>query len=248
MSFFSSFFSSQKKQRLNDFSFLKTDFHSHLIPGIDDGSQSLGDSIQLIHELSSLGFKKIITSPHIMTDGYNNSSSVILDGRDKVREELARIGNSIEFDAVAEYYLDESIFEKINKRDLLTFGDNYVLVELSYFNKSFNTSKYFFELRSAGYKVVLAHPERYPYFHSDSLEMYQEIVDSGVFLQLNLTSLTGVYGKSSKAIAEKLIDKSLIHFAATDTHNLRHIQYLKNCFESDYLYKLSKLNLLNEQI
>lgn len=248
MSFFSSFFSGQKKQRLNDFSFLKTDFHSHLIPGIDDGSKSLNDSIQLIQELTSLGFKKIITSPHIMTDGYNNTSSIILDGRDKVREELARLGNSIEFDAVAEYYLDESIFEKIKQRDLLTFGDNYVLVELSYFNKSFNTSKYFFDLRSAGYKVVLAHPERYPYFHSDSLEMYQEIVDNGVFLQLNLTSLTGVYGKSAKSIAEKLIDKSMIHFAATDTHNLRHIQYLKACFESDYLFKLSKLNLLNEQI
>jgi protein-tyrosine phosphatase len=181
-----------------------------------------------------------------MTDGYNNSSDTILSGRDKVRDALSKNNIDIKFDAIAEYYLDETIFDKIKTKDILTTDTNYVLVELSYFNKSFNTSKYFFELISAGYKVILAHPERYPYFHSDDLEEYQSIIDTGVSLQLNLTSLTGVYGKGAKSIAEKLIDKGMIHFAATDLHNMRHLSYLHKCFESPYLAKLKELPLQNQ--
>lgn len=243
MSFFSKLFGADKNPLLDNFEWLGTDFHSHLIPGIDDGSKSMEDTLQLIQGLQKVGYKKIITSPHIMTDGYNNSSDTIRSGRDKVREALAKHNMDIPFDAIAEYYLDESIFPKIKARDILTTENNYVLVELSYFNKSFNTSKYFFELISAGYKVILAHPERYPYFHSDDLEEYQNIIDTGVSLQLNLTSLTGVYGKGAKSIAEKLIDNGMIHFAATDLHNMRHLSYLHKCFESPYLAKLKALPL-----
>ena len=228
-----------------DYSAIGTDIHSHLIPGIDDGVQQLEESIHLIRELSALGYHTIVTSPHIMTDGYNNSADEILSGRDRVREALVKENISVRFEAIAEYYLDETIFPKIDKRELLTVGDNFVLVELSFFNKSHNTNCYFFELRSAGYKVILAHPERYPYYHEPSFESYDELLDAGVFFQLNLSSLTGVYGKNVKAISEKLIDKGMIHFAGTDLHNLRHLSYIKEVLNEPYTAKLLQLSLMN---
>ena len=186
---------------LNDYSLLGVDFHSHLIPGIDDGAKNMEDAIGLISGLKALGFKKIITSPHIMTDGYPNKPEGILRGRDLVREELAKRVIDVGFDAWAEYYLDETIMKKISEKSLMTMGDNYVLVELSYLIKSFSATSYFYALRNAGYKVVLAHPERYPYYHEESLEQYREIKDQGILFQMNIASLTGVYGKGPKYYA-----------------------------------------------
>jgi tyrosine-protein phosphatase YwqE len=248
MSIFSNLFSKKAKAIATDYSWLAVDIHSHLIPGIDDGVKTLEESIALIKELKSLGLNRIITSPHIMTDGYNNSSFDILRGRDLVLNAIAQENIQVSFDAIAEYYLDETIFQKIKDRDILTIGDNYVLVELSYYNKSHGINKYFFELRSAGYKVILAHPERYPYYHSEDLDSYQEIIDSGILLQLNLSSITGVYGKHVKQISEKLIDAGMIHFVGTDLHNLRHLSYIKDAMVNPYMEKVKALQLLNKAL
>jgi protein-tyrosine phosphatase len=249
MSFFSKLFSTKEQiQTLSDYSWLGVDIHSHLIPGIDDGVKTIEESINLIKEFKHLGFNRIITSPHIMTDGYNNSSSDILKGRDIVLDAIKREDIDISFDAIAEYYLDETIFQKIIDRDLLTVGDNFVLVELSYYNKSHSVNKYFFELRSAGYKVILAHPERYPYFHSEDLDSYHEMADSGIFLQLNLSSITGVYGKNVVRISEKLIDAGLIKFVGTDLHNTRHLSYIKQALSNPYMKKISEIDLLNSKL
>jgi protein-tyrosine phosphatase len=249
MSFFSKLFSKEEKINiLTDFSWLGVDIHSHLIPGIDDGVKTLEESVSLIREFKELGFHRIITSPHIMTDGYNNSSSDILNGRDIVIEAIAKENIDVSFDAIAEYYLDETIFQKIKDRDLLTIGDNFVLVELSYYNKSHSVNKYFFELRSAGYKVILAHPERYPYFHSEDLDSYHEMFDSGIYLQLNLSSISGVYGKNIMHISEKLIDAGLIKFVGTDLHNTRHLSYIKQALLNPYMEKIKQIELLNGKL
>ena len=135
---------------LTDLSGLYIDLHSHLIPGIDDGAKTMEDSIALIRGLRELGFKKIITSPHIMSGGYNNTPEIILSGRDKVREAIKENNIDVEFDAWAEYYLDETIMSKIDNKELLTMGDNYVLVELSYLIKSNNATSYFYKLITKG--------------------------------------------------------------------------------------------------
>jgi tyrosine-protein phosphatase YwqE len=106
---------------------LKVDIHSHLIPAIDDGSQSLDQTIAMLQKFEELGYSKVITTPHIMSDTYPNSKETILPGLDLVRNEIAKLGLKIEIDAAAEYYFDETFMQKISNRDLLTFGDNYVL-------------------------------------------------------------------------------------------------------------------------
>jgi protein-tyrosine phosphatase len=246
---FSNIFKKKEEvSNLMDLSGLGVDLHSHLIPGIDDGAKTMEDSIMLIKGLRQLGFKKIITSPHIMSGGYNNTPEIILSGRDKVREEIKAQGIDVDFDAWAEYYLDETIMPKIEARNLLTMGDNYVLVELSYLMKSFSTTSYFYSLITNGYKVVLAHPERYPYYHSDDLDEYKMLKDHGVFFQVNIASLTGTYGQGARNIAEKLIDNNMVDFIATDLHNTRHLGYINASVKLPYMEKIINYDKLMNKV
>lgn len=249
MSFFSKLFgSSPQESAVKDFSWLNTDMHSHLIPGIDDGVKTLDESIAIIEQLAALGYKKIITSPHVMLDGYRNSPETILKGRDEVRNELQRKNINIAFDATAEYYLDEGIFQKIKNKELITFGQNHVLVELSYYIKPMNMTKLFFELRSAGYQVILAHPERYPFFYQSSLEEYKELRDSSILFQLNLGSLIGLYGRNAQSYAERLVDNNMVEFLGTDIHNMRHTDIIKSVFQSPFIGKLAQSNIRNSTL
>ena len=238
MGFISNLFKKKEVSSLVDYNALHIDMHSHLIPGIDDGSKNMNDSLLLIKGLQDLGFKKIITTPHIMWGGYNNTPDIILRGRDEVRKALKANSMEIPFEAAAEYYLDETFPEKVKNKSLLTMGDNYVLVELSYLIKSHSATSYFYTMRNAGYKVILAHPERYPYYYEDDLEQYQEIKGQGVFFQLNIASLSGVYGGGAKRMAEKMIDANMIDFISTDLHNTRHLGYINDALKFPYLEKI----------
>ena len=250
MGLFSNIFGKKKEElsNLSDLSALGIDLHSHLIPGIDDGAKTLEDSLFLIKGMRELGFKKIITSPHIMSGGYNNTPEIILSGRDKVREAIKEQGIDVEFDAWAEYYLDETILPKIEKRNLMTMGDNYVLVELSYLMKSFNTTTYFYNLITNGYKVVLAHPERYPYYHEESLDEYSSLKDQGIFFQVNIASLTGTYGQGARSMAEKMIDNNMVDFIATDLHNARHLGYITDSVKLPYMEKIINYDKLMNKL
>src|SRR5690606_27441218 len=119
-------FSKKKKEQedvLTDLSVLKVDMHSHLIPGIDDGAKNLEDSIVLISGMKNLGFRKLITTPHIMSDYYRNTSDSILAGLDKVRKRLYELSIDIELDAAAEYYYDENFLDLLRRKELLSIGD-----------------------------------------------------------------------------------------------------------------------------
>jgi tyrosine-protein phosphatase YwqE len=234
---------------LQNLSALGVDMHSHLIPGIDDGSKSMDDSIFMLRQLESLGFRKIITTPHVVSDGYNNSTQTILEGRDRVRQAIAENNINIEFDAAAEYYADESLIEKVEKRDLLTFGKNFVLVELSYLNKANNISDVFYKLQVAGYRIVLAHPERYPYFYEKSFESYNSLKDRNILFQINILSLLGKYGNDARITAEKLIDKGMVEMIGLDLHQPRQIETIKECLKLKYLSKaISSGKLLNNTL
>ncbi len=142
--------------------------HSHLIPGIDDGSRSMDETIAMLAKFQSLGYKKIITTPHVMQEVYPNTSVIINQGLKQVQETAKSLGLTIEIEAAAEYYFDDHLIELIKNNDVLSFGDNYVLVEFSFHTPPIFESQLFFEMQMAKYKPILAHFERYPYFH-DSL-------------------------------------------------------------------------------
>jgi tyrosine-protein phosphatase YwqE len=236
----------KKKQILEkdiDLGILNADMHSHLIPGIDDGSKSIEESITLIRELKSLGYKKIITSPHIQNEKFKNTADIINSGLENLRAELEKSNIQIEIEAAAEYLIDDGFIEKYKQGKLMTFGDNYILVELSYYSEPMNLKQLFFDLQLDGYKIILAHPERYTYWHNN-LNTYQELFDRSIYLQLNINSLTGWYSKESQKIAKELIDRKLIKFLGTDLHNEVYLNQLKLSLREPYLKKILDSGLI----
>lgn len=211
--------------------------HSHILPGIDDGAKTLSDSLILAQRFKSLGFRKLVATPHIMADYFRNTPATVHKALDILREGLLQNNIDLEVDAAAEYYLDETFENKIQKKEVLTFGKNFLLFELSYINAPHNLFEVIKKIQDAGYQPVLAHPERYPYYYN-SIESHQQIRETGCLLQLNTISLTGYYGKNSKQTAEELIDNYCVDFLGTDMHHVRHADALKESLESERLQNI----------
>ncbi len=249
MSLFSKLFSNQKAELLSKED-VKVDMHSHMIPGIDDGAQTLNQSLILVNKVCELGFSKLICTPHIMQDYYKNSKETILPAFESLQNEIVKSGLKIELDFAAEYYLDEWLINEVNTQPekLLNFGDKYILIETSFMNKPAQMEKMFFILLSKGYKPVLAHPERYTYAY-DNFEIYDNWIERGILLQLNTTSITGYYSKMAQKASKYLIDKKYISFIGTDCHTARHLDRLEEAKKSPLYSKLINHNpLLNNSL
>lgn len=230
-----------------DFSALKVDMHSHLIPGIDDGAPDLDTALNLIKELQELGYKKIITTPHVMADLYPNTSETILSGLEKVRAAITEAGIEIEIDAAAEYLLDEGFEAKLNEDDLLTLPGNRVLVEMSFVNPAPNLESLLFELQMKGYRPIMAHPERYQYYHND-FGKFERLIDRGCELQVNLLSLTGYYGAPIRKVAQNLLKANMVSFIGTDLHNEKHLEYMKQNLAAPLAQVLDKNDFKNQSL
>lgn len=221
-----------------DFSLLKTDMHSHLLPGIDDGSPDLETSLQLIRGMKELGFSKLITTPHIMWDMYKNTREVILDKLDQLRTAVKAEGLAVEINAAAEYFLDDHVAGLLrDKKPLLTISGNKVLVEFSLAHPSMSLKEILFEMQMQDYQPVIAHPERYIYLQHNK-EFYEELKDIGCLFQLNLLSLTNHYGKSVNELAQYLIKKGYYDLVGTDLHSFRHLEAISNPALGQGLQKL----------
>lgn len=220
-----SFFKSNRNKFSNYFP-ITTDIHSHILPGIDDGSPNLETSIMLIKGLKKLGINRSIATPHIISDLFRNNPNSIHGALSLLRAELQRQSIDFELDAAAEYMLDPYFFELLqNRQPLLTVYDNFILTEFSYVSPPDELSKMSFEIISAGYIPILAHPERYSFFNRN-FRMYNHLVDLGFLLQVNLLSLTGYYGKDCMKSAQYILENNLASFVATDLHHEKHLEML----------------------
>ena len=224
-----------KKEITFNYESVMVDMHSHVLPGIDDGAQTPAESIVLIKKMMELGIKKIIATPHIMVDFYRNNRESITNALEILKAELKKENISIEIQAAAEHYFDETFEARVVNHELMTMGDNYALFEFSFVNPPPNYIPVVQKMKNLGYKPILAHPERYPYM---SLEMYKNLHDWGCDFQLNTISLTGYYGKEAKTAAEMLIDNQLIDFISSDMHHPRHAAAFKDALRTVYLEKI----------
>jgi protein-tyrosine phosphatase len=213
-----------------DLSVLRTDVHSHFLPGIDDGAKTIEDSVAMIRTMHELGYRKVITTPR-------NTPEIIMGRLEEVRAALKEAGVDIEIEAAAEYYLDFDFERKLDEEKLLTFGKNYLLFEISYMNPPDNLDHMIFKMQTSGYKPVMAHPERYNFWHSQ-FDKYEQLKDKGVLLQMNINSLTGYYSGSTKKISEMMIDKGMIDLLGTDCHHIGHLDLMKRCRYEKHLHKL----------
>ncbi|RYD77886.1 MAG: capsular biosynthesis protein [Sphingobacteriales bacterium] len=224
------------------------DMHSHLLPGIDDGSESFDESVEMISGLVALGYKKFITTPHVMQDFYKNSPENIIPLCEKLNAVLKEKNIDATVHPSAEYMLDENFEKILEEGNLLSFGPKkYVVVETSYLSAPPNFNEYIFNLNIAGYSPILAHPERYTYMYDD-FDKYKKLFDRNLCFQLNLASLGGYYSKEAKKIAERLIKENMVNFVGTDIHHTRHVGVMKFAQESQAFAELTKLNILNNSL
>lgn len=242
------FFGLFKKKEKIEIPPLLVDMHSHLLPNLDDGADDLEESVTMIKRFVDLGYKKLITTPHIMSDFYCNTPEGIREKQQLVNTELKKRGIDICLEIASEYYLDEGFLAKLDENEpLLTFGDNYILFETSYINEPPHLETAIFAMQSKGLKPVLAHPERYTYMYDDFSKV-DKLVEQGVLLQVNINSLNGYYSKTAKKFAERMIDKKQVSFISSDCHKHKHLDVLEKVRSLPYYEKAIKNGLLNNQL
>lgn len=248
MGLFSIFKKSSKEEPV-DLGILRSDMHSHFIPGIDDGARTMKDTIELLKSMEDMGYKKVITTPHVMSDFFRNTTAIITTGLEQVRQAAKAEGIEMEIEAAAEYYFDYDLENKIKNERLLTFGPDYLLFEVSYMNAPDNLDAFIFQLQTSGYRPVLAHPERYPFWFTKNLENFEKLKDKGVLFQLNINALTGHYSIATKKVAEQMIDRGWYEFLGSDCHHMGHIEMMKKVRQEKGLHKLIESGkLLNQTI
>ena len=222
--------------------YFHTDMHCHLVPGIDDGQRNAEGGADLVAHEHSWGIRKIITTPHVTQDTFENTPDTINAAFDKLQQAVAEKGIDIELLHSAEYRMDSFFNAQLEQGLVTPMPNNYLLVENSFVQEAWNIDKLLFDLKMRGFKPILAHPERYTYYYGNKRERYSMLHSQGTLFQINLLSLAGNYGKEAKAMAEYLIDRDMVDFVGTDMHNHRHCATLEAYIGSkDYRKHAEKL-------
>ena len=227
--------------------FLGGDMHSHFIPGIDDGAKTMEDSIKLLQAMEAMGYKTVITTPHVMIDFYPNTTEIIETGLQKVKDAMAAHNINLSIKAAAEYYIDEYFMEKLGKEPLLTIYQKEVLVEFSMMVEPPMLFDVIYNMQQAGYRPIIAHPERYLFYHNN-FTRYKELKNRGCLLQLNMLSVTGYYGKNIKVVADDLLKKGMYDYCGSDMHHEKHAAALKAITRSRDYQVFTEYPFLNPRL
>lgn len=222
---------------------LRVDLHSHILPEIDDGSKGMDESLEMLRTLVEIGYHKIIITPHIMAHPYNNSTAQIRLKLDQLKGAMAEHSIDVVVEVAAEYMLDSELFARIENKDILTFGENYLLFEISRFAMPPNLSELVHELKIAGYRLVLAHPERYLYFSSPQ-KTYTQLKQQGVLFQCDIGSFVGMYGKEAQLNAKLLGSLGMVDFLGSDIHTAKQAKMLQAALQKGELNHLTATNTL----
>lgn len=199
-----------------------TDYHSHILPGVDDGVSALAEALEILACYEKLGIGTVWLTPHIMEDIPNATERL----RERFEELTAAYQGSVRLRLAAENMLDSLFEERLEQGDLLPLGEkgNHLLVETSYYNPPMGLYEMLERIKSKGYYPVLAHPERYDYMGEKD---YQKLKDMGVKFQLNLFSLDGYYGEKAKRTADSLLKTGAYELTGTDIHSMYCCQYIE---------------------
>ena len=203
------------------------DIHNHILPGIDDGAKNVDDSVALLQGFNEFGVKHFVCTPHIMHNYYPNTPETIQIAFKKLKKALSSIGlDDIRIAAAAEHMIDDNFEQLVANDNIMPLKKEHLLIEMSFLQPPINFESALNSIFSKGLFPVLAHPERYIFYSSNSnrLKKYKE---QGMLFQLNLLSIANFYGKDVKMKALKLLENDLIDFAGSDVHNMRQLNFLK---------------------
>lgn len=217
----------------------RTDFHSHILPGVDDGVKTIGESIAILDRYEAMGIERVWLTPHIMEDVPNNTA----DLRKRFDELRDAYSGNVELKLAAENMIDNLFVERLEADDLLPLGEkgDMLLVETSYFNPPQGLDEILERIVEKGYRPLLAHPERYRYMEPHH---YATLKERGILLQLNLLSLTGFYGQQARDKSHFLAEKGYYDFLGSDIHRLAQADDLgRMTNQSRYRKQLDKIRL-----
>ncbi|WP_333875338.1 tyrosine-protein phosphatase [Flavobacterium sp.] len=198
------------------------DIHSHLIPGVDDGAKNIEETLSLLQKMANIGFKNSITTPHIITNIWNNTEADIVKRHQEILPVVQAQTGINQFNVGIEYMLDDHFLKRLAGEKLLTLKDNYILVEMSYLNPPIQLFEIIFEIHLAGYKPILAHPERYLFYHRNTKEL-DKLKNTGCLFQLNLLATVDYYGTTITKMADKLLHSDYYDFVGSDIHHQNHV-------------------------
>lgn len=235
----------KKKTQINNL-FYNTDIHSHIIPGIDDGSKDVETSLTLIKGLHELGINRMLTTPHVTHSTYENTPETISAAHSLLMDAVKESGIDMEIGYSAEYRLDDFSLEQFKLGNTIYLPNNLLLVESSFITEQLNLDSILFNLRLDGHDLIYAHPERYHYYHSKR-DRYLEIHSAGTMFQCNLLSFSGVYGKEVKEMSEWLLNNNLVDFIGTDMHHVKHLKLIQEFVKTRTYAKLAdRANIKND--
>jgi protein-tyrosine phosphatase len=208
----------------------------------------LEEAIEVLRFFQSLGYKKVITTPHVMPEFYPNTKEIIEGALETLTQVLEDRGVDIEVEAAAEYYLDESFLKLLETPDkLLRFGENYLLFETPYINEPAFLKEAIFKINALGLQPVMAHPERYIYIQNKMCYL-EELVERNVLFQCNINALQGYYSSAAERTIKFMIKNGLVSFLGSDCHNMKHAHILKQSMGAKYFHKATQGNLKNNTL
>ena len=215
-----------------------TDWHSHILPGVDDGFPSMETSLEMLREYDRMGVKRVWLTPHVMEDFPNETAEL----QRRFEELTLQWDGNVELKLASENMLDALFEERLEKRDFLPIGDEgrHLLVETSYFNPPMNFDQLIDGVFRAGYLPLLAHPERYRYMHETD---YKDLKNRGVLFQTNIMSLVGAYGETARKKGEWLLKENMIDIAGSDVHRRSMLQrfFAQHPTRQEHLDRLLKV-------
>ncbi len=228
-----------KTKKLASLECLHTDVHSHLIPGIDDGARSMEESLDLISQMYGLGYRKLVITPHVRRGSFENDTREFDRRLQDVKDALKEENIPMELEVGAEHTIDETFFNCMKCGTLKHFGKRHsLLIELPFNFMPMDIKDVVFKLQSAGYNLILAHPERYLYL-IDEPEMLSYLHDSGVSFQMNILSLVGFYNKETQKFAQRLIKNNMVDLVGSDLHHQPHLDGIKQALSDKYFVDLA---------
>ncbi|MCU0341317.1 MAG: capsular biosynthesis protein [Spirosomaceae bacterium] len=223
------------------------DVHAHVLPGLDNGPATLDESIVLLQEMAAYGVRKVVATPHIMGDFYNNTNEGILFAYQQLKSALASRNINIEVEVAAEYYLDVSLVAKIeSQQPLLLIANKYLLFETNIIGIPLFLNEVLQMLNARGIVPVMAHPERYHYLQQD-FGIVRQLRDHGVLFQVNI----GAWQHShfaTRQLAERLVQEGMVSLMGSNVHNAREWAQASDALRTKTYAKAVEYGLLNQKL
>lgn len=226
------------------------DIHTHIIPNIDDGSKSVEETFKLINEAKEAGFTDIILTPHYITNYYETPGAEVKFWTESLQKIVDEKNLGVKLHSGMEIYISEELSELVKDGTVITLANSrYILIEFPMNTTMRNVDEILFIMRNMGYKVIIAHPERYKCIQ-ENIEYAMQLVEEGCMLQSNYGSIVDMYGKEAKKTLKKLLKMNLVSFLGTDTHKEETIykvipkilKNLKKVISEEKLYEITTLN------